>query len=103
MDDLESALVAASGLEYVGPFEHHDVVLNGRQVPYLAATPLPAGRVYLSLDRRFAIELTLQDAEYIVPFIAHCIAVGMGYTGFPDTAEEAPRPVQHMPRMRSLD
>lgn len=102
MDDLENEL-RQLGLEFVGPFEHHDVVLNGRRVPYLSATPLAGGRVYLSLDNRFALELSLKEAEYIVPFIAHCLAVGMGYTGFPDTAEGAPLPAQHMPRMRSLD
>lgn len=103
MDDLENALNGGSSLEFVGPFESHDVVLNGRAVPFLSATPLPAGRVYLSLDRRFALELSLQEAEYVVPFIAHCIAVGMGYTGFPDDAGDAPQPAQRMPRVHSLD
>jgi hypothetical protein len=103
VDDLESTVHGSSGLEFVGPFESHDVVLNGRAVPYLSATPLAGGRVYLSLDRRFALELSLQEADHLVPFIAHCIAVGMGYTGFPDRAEEAPRPAQPIPRVNSLD
>lgn len=102
MDPLENGL-QASGLEFVGPFEHHDVVLNGHRVPHLEATPMAGGRIYVSLDRRFAIELSLQEAEYVVPFMAHCIAIGMGYSGFPDTPEDTPLPAQHMPRMQRLD
>jgi hypothetical protein len=101
MDELDDA-VAAGSVEFVGPFESHDVVLNGRRVPYLTATPLSAGRVCLHLDRRFALELDLQDAEYAVPFMAQCIAIGMGFSGFPDTAGEGPYPAQRIPRVHSL-
>ena len=90
------------GLNFVGPFEHHDVVLNGRRVPYLSATPLNGGRIYLSLDERFAVEISLQEADYVVPFIAHCIAVASGYTGHPDEAEDEPRPRQPMPRVHAI-
>jgi hypothetical protein len=88
-----------SGLEFVGPFESHDVVLNGRQVPFLSATPIQGGRVLLHLDRRFMLDLSLQEAEHLMPFIAHCIAVGMGYVGFPDADADGPVAAQIMPRV----
>jgi hypothetical protein len=53
-------------LEFVGPRESHDVIYHGWQVPFLEATPLPGGRVFLCLDRRFGLELALQDAERVV-------------------------------------
>lgn len=89
-------------VEYVGPFAGHDVVVEGRLVPYLSATPLPGGRVHLSLDHRFGIELSLQDAERIVPFVAHALAIGLGYTGFPDEGMEPTRAVP-MPKANRVD
>lgn len=100
MDELSEP---TTGLEFIGPLEIHAVVLNGRRVPYLSAMPLPGGRIYLTLDDRFATELSVREAESFVPFVAHCIAVGMGYAAFPDSADEDPRPRPAMPRMRNLD
>jgi hypothetical protein len=72
-------------VDYVGPFEHHEVVVDGWQVPFLEATPLQGGRVSLTLDKRFGLDLDLADAERIVPFLANAIAVGMGYESHPDS------------------
>lgn len=88
-------------LEYIGPLEHHEVVLNGRRVPHLSAVPMQGGMVHLTLDRRFGLDLSLQDAERVVPFIAHCLAIGMGYTGFPDEDME-PLRAHPMQRMREI-
>jgi hypothetical protein len=71
-------------LEFIGPFKHHDVVVNGWQVPFLRATPLNGGRVHLNLDCRFGVDLTVEEAERIVPFLADCIAVALGYTSHPE-------------------
>jgi hypothetical protein len=91
-----------SSVEYVGPFEHHDVVVDGWAVPYLTATPLDAGRVCLHLDRRYACELALADAERVVPFIGECIAVALGYTGTPE-GRSPPRRRTEFVRVRAVD
>ena len=92
-----------SGLEFVGPFEHHDVVVNGWRVPYLEATPLNGGVVRLCLDGRFGLDLSVADAEHVVPFVADCIAVAAGYTAHPggDGLDE-PRLSHPMVRMHSV-
>lgn len=70
-------------VDYIGPFETHDVVVNGWLVPYLVAHPGNGGMIHLTLDRRFGLDLTVADAERVVPFIADCIAVASGYTAHP--------------------
>jgi len=37
-------------VDFIGPFEHHDVVLNGCNVPFLTRDPVEGGRVHLTLD-----------------------------------------------------
>ena len=76
-------MLANSPVEFVGPFEHHEVVVHGWQVPFLNATPLPGGRIHLNLDHRLGVDLTVEEAERFVPFLADCIAVAMGYTCHP--------------------
>jgi hypothetical protein len=94
---------ASVAVDYVGPIEHHAVVVNGYAVPFLTATPMPGGRIYLTLDERVAIELPLADAERIVPFIADCIAISLGYTGHPGTdGAPEPRPRHPFARMTGL-
>src|SRR5688572_1643739 len=84
-------------IEYVGPFEHHEVVVNGWSVPYLEAHPMSGGRVSLTLDGRYGLDLELVDAERVVPFLAHAIAVASGYASHPSSDGEprdfrSPRP-----------
>ena len=80
--------LSTSEVEYVGPFTSHAVVVRGRRVPYLEATPLNGGMVALHLDHRFGVDLSVADAERVVPFIADCIAVAMGYASHPPADEE---------------
>lgn len=80
--------VPVSEVEYVGPFVSHVVVVRGRRVPHLEATPLNGGMVALHLDHRFSVDLSVADAERIVPFIADCIAVARGYASHPVVGEE---------------
>lgn len=101
MDELEQAF-GASAIGYVGPFEHHDVIVNGRRVPHLEAIPTAGGGVHLTVGRRYGLDLTLAEAERVVPFIAHCVAVGMGYVGFPDEDQDEPVHAQPMPRVHRL-
>lgn len=79
-----------SAVDFVGPFEHHDVVVNGWTVPYLTAVPLPGGRVDLTLDHRFALVLSLEEAERFLPFLANAIAVAHGYTAHPSDDQDEP-------------
>lgn len=90
-------------VDFVGPFEHHDITVNGWRVPFLEATPMNGGKVLVSLDRRKAIELSVADADHVLPFIADCIAVALGYTAHPgcDGLSE-PRPSHPIVRMHSV-
>ena len=90
-------------VDFVGPFEHHDVVVNGWRVPLLEATPLNGGRVSVVLDRRTGVEMTVQEAERLIPFIADCIAVAMGFTAHPGCdGIDKPIPSQPMARMHAV-
>lgn len=88
-------------VEYIGPFDTTHVVIDGRQVPYLDAHLLPGGRISLTLDHRFGLDLTVEEAERVIPFLADCIAVAAGYASFPKSgAEPARRP--DFPRLMEL-
>lgn len=75
-------------VEFQGPMaQHHQVVVFGRLVRQLTAFPFRDGAermVHLVVDDRHGIDMTLVEAERFIPFMAHCLAVGMGYFGFPD-------------------
>ncbi len=89
-------------VSFPGPFEHHDVVVNGRQVPYLRATPLDGGQVHLNLDRRLGLTLSAEEAERVVPFLADAIAVASGFTCHPDAGEDGPTPRHPFPAVQPL-
>ena len=78
-------------VEFVGPFEHHAVVVNGWSVPFLEAAPMSGGRISLTLDGRYGLDLDLIDAERVVPFVAHAIAVASGYASHPARDREPVR------------
>jgi len=77
-------------VNFVGPFQSHDVIVSGHAVPFLTATPRRDDAVVLSLDRRFRIDLSWDEAQRFVPFLADAIAVALGYSCHP--CEEAPEP-----------
>jgi hypothetical protein len=90
-------------VDFIGPFEHHDVVVNGCSVPFLTATPLNGGRVHLTLDGRFGLDITVAEAEQIVPFIADAIAIASGYAAHPHASESPdPKPRHPFARMTRL-
>jgi len=68
---------------FPGPFQHHDVVVDGWRVPFLEAHPQEEDRITLTLDRRLGLDLTTQEAERLLPFIADSIAVALGYGAHP--------------------
>jgi hypothetical protein len=90
-----------SRVSYVGPFQHHDVVVDGRAVPFLRATPLDGGQLHLTLDRRFGIDLSAAEAERFIPFLADAIAIASGFTCHPD-ADGEPNPRHLFPRVTPL-
>lgn len=77
--------------EIAGPFQSHRVIVNGRRVPFLDALPLNGGKVSLLLDSRYAIDISVADAETFIPWIADCIAVALGYTCHPRRGKEPVR------------
>jgi hypothetical protein len=91
-----------SDYEIIGPFESHRVIVGGRRVPFLGAYPVNGGRISLVLDNRLGMEVSVADAETIIPFIADCIAVGMGYACHPG-ADEEPRRLTPFPISQGAD
>jgi hypothetical protein len=101
-DDLNALFSREpSGLDFPGPFQWHEVVVHGHMVPHLRASPIDGG-VHLNLDGRYGLDLSSADAETVLPFIADCIAVAMGYTGHPKPECPEPTPRQPFPRMDRL-
>lgn len=83
---------------FPGPFTHHDVVVDGWRVPFLQAHVGADDRVTLVIDRRLATELSVEEAERVVPLLADAIAVALGYGAHP--TEDTPRPPARAPYPR---
>lgn len=81
-DDCQS-LEQDFRVTFPGPFRHHDVVVDGWRVPFLQAQMVEEGRVSLVIDRRLSTELSVEEAERVVPFIADAISVALGYGAHP--------------------
>jgi hypothetical protein len=91
-----------ANVQFVGPFEEWEVVVDGWTVPYLTSRPISDGRVSLSIDKRRRLRLDVEEAERIVPFIADAIAVALGYSGHPQQEWDAPRPGYRMHKVAPL-
>jgi hypothetical protein len=102
MQEHDSSALPSFRVGFPGPFSHHDVVFRGRRVPFLHAHPLDGGQVHLSLDRRFGLDLTAEEAERFVPFLAHAIAVALGYTAHPKVERDGPNASHPFPRVVPL-
>lgn len=87
-----------SRVSFPGPFKHHDVVVNGWRVPFLQAHIAGEDRVMLVIDRRLGTELSVDEAERVVPFVANAIAVALGYGAHPDDTTPRPLPRAEYPR-----
>lgn len=90
-----------TNVEYHGPFRHHDITVDEHRVPFLHASLPTEGEVHLVLDRRFGLELSVEEAERVVPFLAQVVAVAMGYACHPRGDEEA-RKRPPFPRVREI-
>jgi hypothetical protein len=90
-------------VQFPGPFEQHEVVVDGWKVPLLHAQIHDGGSITLVLDGRFGLEVTTADAEAIVPFIANTIAVALGYNAHPSADDEVlPAPTPHPKPQRTV-
>lgn len=90
-------------VEYVGPFEIHEVVVNGHVVPFLTCLPHADGSVHVCLDRRIGIDLSPGEALTVVPFLADVIAVVGGLTCHPCSEVPEPPPRRAAVPLSSLD
>ena len=70
MHEHNGTTPATVKVAFPGPFQHHDVVVDGWRVPFLQAHVGSEDRVSLVIDRRLATELSVDEAERVVPFSA---------------------------------
>lgn len=87
-------------VSFPGPFSHHDVVVDGWKVPLVQSHPIGEHdeSVMLVLDHRIAETFSVEEAERVVPFLAHAIAIALGYTSHPNEDAEQPLIKQPQPR-----
>jgi hypothetical protein len=87
-------------VNFPGPFQHHEVVVDGWAVPLLHAHPSGENdeSVTLVIDSRLALTVSVEEAERFVPFLADAIAVALGYTSHPNEDAEQPLIKQPQPR-----
>lgn len=83
---------------FPGPLNHHEVVVTGWRVPFLHAQLGGDDRVLLVLDGRMSVEMSTDEAERFVPFLADAISVALGYGAHP--REDTPRPLERAPYPR---
>ena len=94
MDEHECADLPSMAISFSGTREHHDVVVNGWQVPFLEAHPQGEDRILLVVDQRLGAEFSVQEAERMIPFMADAIAVALGYGCHPGQhTEKLPAPL----------
>lgn len=74
----------------VGPFDRWPVMVNGWTVPHLDARYGDDGRVWLTLDHRFAIDLDTDDAARVIEFVADAMAICLGWSCHPKSPEWTP-------------
>ena len=96
--------LSAFRVTFPGPFEHHDVVVDGWSVPLLQAHPKGEDRVRLVLDGRRGVELSTGEAERLIPFVADAIAMALGYGAHPRRPmERLPERAPHMAPRRVVE
>jgi hypothetical protein len=84
---------------FPGPFQHHDVVVDGWSVPFVKASfrSDEEDHVRLILDDRIGLDLKSAEAEKLLPFLADAIAVALGYGAHPgEESTSLPERTPHM-------
>jgi len=88
--DTDELDLPESRVSFPGPFSQHGVVVSGWSVPFLHAQVHDGGMMTVVLDDRFGIELTVAEAERVVPFVADAIAIALGYDTHPSADDSIP-------------
>lgn len=58
-------------LSFLGPgHPNYDVIVRGRRVPMLHARMGDGGRVLVVFDQRLAVDLSVAEAEKVIPWVA---------------------------------
>lgn len=84
---------------FPGPFQHHDVVVDGWSVPFVKASfrADAEDHVRLILDDRIGLDLNSAEAEKLMPFLADAISVALGYGAHPSKESDSlPERAPHM-------
>jgi len=84
---------------FPGPFQQHDVVVDGWSVPFVKASfrSDAEDHVRLILDDRIGLDLTSAEAEKLMPFLADAISIALGYGAHPSKESETlPERTPHM-------
>jgi hypothetical protein len=98
MEAHEQFMAESFRVSFFGPFTHHKVVVDGWEVPLIEAELQGEDRVLLTVDRRYGVELTTDEAERIVPFLAQAMAVALGFPCHPRS--DAEPPLGQVPHLR---
>lgn len=64
----------------VGPFEYHQVIVEGRAIPRLTGYPQDDGRITLIVDSRFMADFEPDAARRAAWLIGQALAIGEGYS-----------------------
>ena len=97
-DDCDT-LAQEFRVTFPGPFQHHDVVVDGWSVPFVKASfrPDAEDHVRLILDDRIGLDLNSAEAEKLMPFLADAISVALGYGAHP--SKESTSLLERAPHM----
>jgi hypothetical protein len=102
MSDHTCSELPSMCVTFPGPFEHHEVVVNGWKVPFLEAHMQGEDRVLLVIDRRLGGEFSVEEAERVIPFVADSISVALGYGCHPRLESDELQRVEPHVRPRRL-
>lgn len=80
-----------SSVEFIGPFqETWAVIVEGYKIPRLSAIVMKSGNILITLDERFMVEATPEEAEKWLWIVANALAIGEGYPWYGATSKERP-------------
>ncbi|MGD0197554.1 MAG: hypothetical protein ABSC56_06580 [Solirubrobacteraceae bacterium] len=91
-------------VSFPGPFTQNLVAVDGWSVPFLSASFRGEDGVRVILDDRIGIDLSVGEAERLLPFIADAVAVALGYGAHPrQGGPDLPPRMPHMAPRRVVE
>ena len=88
-------------VEFFGPIERYDVLIDGRRVPFVEAKPMNGGMIHLTVGTA-ALDCSVAEAESMLPFVADAIAVALGYVSHPLADQDDPVVQPRFVRVHSI-